>query len=275
MSTLYHPSLPQVTDHFVIPEQGQYLVMDFVEGQNLEQILQQQGRPFQESEIMEWVDQVCDALHYLHTRQPPIIHRDVKPANIIINSQRRAILVDFGISKVYDKRLTATGAVAVTPGYSPPEQYGRGQTEARTDIYALGATVYVLLTGNRPPISLERMANMKSMPAPRQVNPQISGMVDQAVMKAMNVMLVDRYSTIAEFRQVLSFPRSGVAVKLDAVRTPLPVAPVTPVVANGEKVRGRSRWPLILLFGGIFLAALCTIVVVILLVLLEAGILGT
>lgn len=283
MNHLYHLSLPRVTNHFVVPGQGQYLVMDFVEGQNLEQILKQQGRPFQENEITEWIDQVCDALHYLHTRQPAIIHRDVKPSNIIINSSGRAVLVDFGISKVYDKRVTATGAVAVTPGYSPPEQYSRGQTEARTDIYALGATVYALLTGNRPPISLERMAGMKHMPTPRQVNSRISTTADQAVMKAMSVKLEERYSTIAEFRQALIVRSPKPPPKPDErhvpssnqsdIRTPLPVKPQSSVKAPVNQ--GRSRLPLVLLFTGIFLASLCTVVAVVFLVLLEAGVLGT
>ncbi len=121
LAGLRHPNLPRVGDHFVVPGQGQYLVMDFVEGKSLTTLLSERGGPLDEAEVLPWMRQVCEALDYLHTRTPPIIHRDVKPDNIIITSDGRAVLVDFGISKVYDPgKGTTIGAKAVTPGYSPP-----------------------------------------------------------------------------------------------------------------------------------------------------------
>ncbi len=255
MSMLRHPNLPRVTDHFFIAGQGQYLVMDYVEGMNLDERQQSIGRPYQEHEVVTWIDQVFDALNYLHTRQPPIIHRDVKPANIIINGAGQAILVDFGISKVYDRKLTATGAVAVTPGYSPPEQYGRGQTEARSDIYALGATIYKLLTNVRPPNSLERMAGKVTFHTPRQLNSQISPQAEQVILKAMAVKINDRYETVAALREEL----------LGAV-TPLPVYTPLPAPsgmdATPSPASHTSRFPVTwLLVGGVLLLGLCIFVV--------------
>jgi len=147
LANLSHPNLPRVTDHFVIPNQGQYLVMDFVEGQDLAS-LQQRQPALSLEHVIDWISQVAEALIYLHGRQPPVLHRDIKPANIRLTPDGKAMLVDFGLVKMYDPNLKTTmGARALTPGYAPPEQYGRGRTDARSDIYALGATLYKLLSG--------------------------------------------------------------------------------------------------------------------------------
>ncbi|MBN1149006.1 MAG: serine/threonine protein kinase, partial [Anaerolineales bacterium] len=141
LHVLRHPNLPLVKDYFFLPSQGQYLVMDYVEGQDLGEMLL--NGPLEEARVLPWIMQVCDALSYLHSQNPPVIHRDIKPGNIKITPQGKAVLVDFGISKVYDPAMATTvGARAVTPGYSPPEQYGKGTTDARSDLYALGATLY-------------------------------------------------------------------------------------------------------------------------------------
>ena len=135
-----HPNLPQVKDQFVIAGQGQYLVMDYVDGQDLEELRCAAGGRLPEAQALSWISQVCDALDYMHRQTPPVIHRDLKPANIKITPEGRAVLVDFGIAKTYDPLLKTTlGARAVTPGYSPIEQYGTGVTDARTDLYSLGA----------------------------------------------------------------------------------------------------------------------------------------
>ncbi|MFC2046573.1 serine/threonine-protein kinase, partial [Chloroflexota bacterium] len=123
---LRHPNLPRVTDHFFIPGQGQYLVMDYIEGEDLNQVLARLG-PVPQSQALEWIGQVLEALEYLHSEG--IIHRDAKPANVKITPKGQVFLVDFGLAKVYDPlRRTTTGARGVTPGYAPPEQYGRGRT---------------------------------------------------------------------------------------------------------------------------------------------------
>jgi serine/threonine protein kinase len=163
---LRHPNLPRVTDHFSIPGQGQYLVMDYVEGQDLNQVLARQG-PVPEAQALEWMGQVLEALAYLHSRN--IIHRDVKPANVKITPEGLVFLVDFGLAKVYDPgQETTVGARGVTPGYAPPEQYGLGRTDARSDIYSAAATLYALLTGYTPPDALQCMTRQAVFVTPRQ-----------------------------------------------------------------------------------------------------------
>jgi eukaryotic-like serine/threonine-protein kinase len=185
LANLNHPNLPRVTDHFVIPGQGQYLVMDFIEGDDLQKMLDDHpGSPLPESQVLHWIEQVCDALEYLHSQN--IIHRDIKPANIRITPQGDAILVDFGIAKVYDSQMkTAVGARAVTPGFSPPEQYGQGSTDSRSDIYALGATLYNLLTAQVPTESLQRIVRDRSLL--RKLNPGISDSVKSTIRRAMQI----------------------------------------------------------------------------------------
>jgi serine/threonine protein kinase len=107
--------------------------------------------------VIGWAVELCDVLNYLHGHTPePIVFRDMKPSNVMVNSRGRIMLVDFGIAKIYDPQLkTTTGARALTPGYSPPEQYGFGTTDSRSDIYAVGATLYHLLTGYKHPPTLQ------------------------------------------------------------------------------------------------------------------------
>lgn len=207
LARLRHPNLPRVTDHFTIPGQGQYLVMDFVEGQNLKELLLTRNQPLTEADALPWIEQIFDALAYLHTLDPPIIHRDIKPANIIITPDGKPMLVDFGVSKIYNPDTSTTvGAKAVTPGYSPPEQYGGGVTDARADIYAMGAMLYTMLTGQEPPESVQRMAGAVKMSAPRQVNAQITPTLEAAILKAMEVNTTQRFQNVDEFRRALYQP---------------------------------------------------------------------
>lgn len=220
LRTLRHPNLPQVIDHFIIPGQGQYLVMDYVEGLNLGKLLQQRGGPLAEAEVLPWIGQICDALAYLHAHQPPVIHRDIKPQNIIISPAGEVMLVDFGISKTYDPGLpTTTGARAVTPGYSPPEQYGQGATDARSDLYALGATVYTLLTCQVPPASIDILCGAVAPPQPaNQVNRAVSGRASAAILKAMQPDRTGRFNSVAEFKTALGKPQATPSSTLPAVQ---------------------------------------------------------
>jgi eukaryotic-like serine/threonine-protein kinase len=144
LARLTHPNLPRVTDYFIEPSGRQYLVMDYVPGDDLRQILADHKGPLSEAEALGWLEPVMDALAYMHgwinpeTGQPsPIIHRDIKPPNIKRTPNGRTVLVDFGLAKVHIGEGTLVGARAVTPGYSPLEQYAGG-TDPRSDIYALG-----------------------------------------------------------------------------------------------------------------------------------------
>jgi hypothetical protein len=224
LACLSHPNLPRVTDYFFIPGQGQYLVMDLVEGEDLEELLGQHGS-LPESQVLGWIAQVCDALAYLHSQPSPIIHRDIKPANIKIRPDGRTMLVDFGIAKVYNPQFsTTTGARAVTPGFSPPEQYAQGRTDTRSDVYALGATLYTALTGQPLPDAIDRLVRGVPLVSPRQINPQISPTVDQAVLKATDVDIRRRFQSVDEFRAALAQRAGGVRAQPRIS----PVAPVHP-----------------------------------------------
>jgi len=230
LARLRHPNLARVTDHFLVLGQGQYLVMDYVEGEDLQEILDTTGFPIAEKDAVKWVSQICDALTFIHGQVPPIIHRDIKPANIKITPNGDAILVDFGIAKVYDPTmLTTAGARAVTLGYSPPEQYGRGKTDPLSDIYSLGATMYTMLTRKIPPDSVDVLAGTE--PKPRDVRdlyPIVSLTTSGAIAKAMEVDRVERFSNAKAFKMALSYYDKRVGVPQQ--RAAGYVMPATPSV---------------------------------------------
>ena len=202
LANLSHPHLPRVTDHFFLPERGQYLVMDFVEGLDLSNLIEsEQNISFEQA--ITWVSQVLDALDYMHNQFPPILHRDIKPANIRITPANQAMLVDFGLVKIYDPKLkTTVGARAITPGYAPPEQYGQGSTDVRTDIYALGATLYALLTRINPLESVQRMLGER-MPSAHQADPKVPEPISEVIMRAMALEPGQRYQSAADFKVAL------------------------------------------------------------------------
>lgn len=204
LARLRHPNLPGVIDHFIVPDQGQYLVMDYIAGEDLQEKLDRAAGPLPEAQVVAWIAQVCDALAYLHTRTPPIIHRDVKPKNIIITAEGRAILVDFGIAKVFDPQLkTTVGARAVTPGYSPLEQFGQGVTDARSDVYSLGATLWALLTGQTPPSITDVLTGKDYRPAALELNALVSPEVNATIEQAMQVDCDQRFGSAAELKAAM------------------------------------------------------------------------
>ncbi|GEM_PF-61556 len=206
LARLRHSGLPRVGDHFSFEGQ-QYLVMDFIEGQDLWEIMQQDEQPLPETQAVDYIRQICDAVRYLHEQNPPIIHRDIKPQNIKITPDGRAVLVDFGIAKVSGGgSQTYTGARNVTPGYSPPEQYSGEGTAPASDIYALGATLYSLLTCQKPPDSISLMTKTTILPPPEQFNPQISPPVAQAIKHAMQTKLTQRPSSVVAWQAELLTP---------------------------------------------------------------------
>jgi len=218
LASLRHSNLPRVTDHFVIAGQGQYLVMDFIDGEDLRSRIDKGNLP-NERQTIDWARQICDALHYLHNRQPPVVHRDIKPGNIRITPDGRAVLVDFGLARLMEGPTTTTGAKAMTPGYSPPEQYGASRTDARTDIYALAATLYTLLTGGMPEDGLERALGQKSLTPIRTRNPKVSPGVASAIEKALEVLPENRYQVIGDFQKALTLA-SPPAVQTSTVSAP-------------------------------------------------------
>ncbi len=204
LASLRHSNLPRVTDHFVLEGQGQFLVMDYIEGDDLRQMVEENG-PLSEQQVLSWFLDICSALTYLHTLTPSIIHRDIKPGNIKVSPDGRAYLVDFGLAKIIDENAgTTMGAKAMTPGYSPPEQYGSGHTDQRTDIYSLAATMYAIMTGVVPEESLERAMGRLALTPINKRNPSISQGMARAIEKAMQVRPVDRYQTVSEFAAAIS-----------------------------------------------------------------------
>jgi serine/threonine protein kinase len=211
---LRHANLPQVYETF--SEGGnEYLVMQYVEGRNLLEIAAAdwgQGRSLGESRVLGWAMQIIDALEYLHGQRPyPVLHRDVKPQNIILTPGGELYLVDFGLVKLLDpnnpQTMTALRGLG-TPQYAPPEQYATGSTHTApySDVYALGATLYHLLTGQAPPSATERL-----LPAPMtkplvplcQLNPSISPPMEQALLKALALAPADRFASAGEMRRAL------------------------------------------------------------------------
>ena len=200
LASLRHTNLPRVTDHFVIGEQGQYLIMDYIEGEDLRQRMERQGTISEEEAILIGAA-MCDALQYLHTRKPSIVHRDVKPGNVKITPEGHIYLVDFGLAKVVrGNQATTTGARAMTPGYSPPEQYGTARTDPRSDIYSLGATLYAALSGIIPEDGLARAMDNVELTPLRKRNSKISRRLAQVIEKAMAVRPDDRFQTAEEFK---------------------------------------------------------------------------
>lgn len=197
-----HPNLPGVWDYFQ-HNGGLYLVMEYIEGDDLESRLDQEGS-LSEELVTDWMMQLCEALTSLHQHQPPIIHRDIKPANVKITPEGQAFLVDFGIAKLYRAgNNTQVAARAVTDGFSPLEQYGQGSTDPRSDIYAVGATMYNLLTGVIPPDAPSRVAE-ETMAIPSQYQPDMSPMMEKIVLKALHLRPSDRFQSAEEMRRALA-----------------------------------------------------------------------
>jgi serine/threonine protein kinase len=204
LANLKHPNLPRVYDHFVLGDMGQYLVMDFIEGEDLRQRMERMGT-ITEDDAVQIGASICDALTFLHSRKPPILHRDIKPGNVKITPEGHIFLVDFGLAKVFQNaaQATTTGARAMTPGYSPPEQYGTARTDPRTDIYSLGATLYASLCGIIPEDGLARAMDNAQLTPLRKRNSNISRRVAAAIEKAMAIDPSDRFQGSEEFKKAL------------------------------------------------------------------------
>jgi len=202
-----HPNLVRVSDHFLIPNLGQYLVMDYIPRENLASILARQDGPLPQSQALKWLSQVSAALDYLHKQAPPIIHGDIKPANIrLVNvgdpatqGDQKVVLVDIG--RPVDTARADQGGSSVKPGYAAPEKL-RGQETTRSDIYALGASAYHLLTGKIPPTSSQR-AGGTSLPSPRELTPSLSAHAENAILRAMEMDPMERFSGAGDFRDLL------------------------------------------------------------------------
>jgi serine/threonine protein kinase len=244
LANLRHPNLPRVTDHFTIENQGQYLVMDYIEGEDLRQRLDRLG-PLPDEEVIILGAAVCDALSYMHALNPPVLHRDIKPGNVKITPQGRIFLVDFGLAKVVQSTslATTTGARAMTPGYSPPEQYGTAHTDARTDIYSLGATLYSALTDSLPEDGLARAMEQADLTPIRKRSQRASRRLSAVIERALEVKPDDRYQNADEFKQDLLNSRNSTRKRSDFSLPPAPPSeePTTP--SEGAAPEPESELP--------------------------------
>lgn len=219
LASLRHPHLPRVIDYFII-DHSQFLVMDYIPGDDLEKLLKTKGaQPLEK--VLKWAEQIGSALNYLHSQQPPVIHRDVKPANLKLTSNEDLMLVDFGIAKASDgNQATATGALGYTPGFAPPEQYGGARTTPHSDQYAFAATLYNLLTNQRPSDSIQRVLEKAVLTPINLLNPAIPAHVQHAIETAMAVRPEERYDNILEFVRAITDPTCQPTVIRPAAGTP-------------------------------------------------------
>jgi len=204
-----------VMDHFTDGD-GQFLVMQFVAGHDLAELLQLREQPFSVARVLDWADQILDALIELHSSDPPIIHRDIKPSNLKATPKGRILLLDFGLAKgVAGQMATAevnthsSSIYGYTAHYAPLEQIRRAGTDQRSDLYSLGATMWTLLTGKVPPDALSRIAekedgNPDPLRAAGELNPKVSPALSSALNRAMALNRAHRHANAAEFRKDLA-----------------------------------------------------------------------
>jgi len=196
LALLDHPNLPVVSDFF--SEGGKhYLVMEFIDGETLEDRLNASTVFFDQIQVLGWIDQICRVLGYLHTQNPPVIFRDLKPGNVMIDSRGVVKLIDFGIARLFKIGKSTDTQAMGTPGYAAPEQYGKGQTDSRSDVYSLGVLLHQLLTRYDPghtPFNL---------PASDNINPDISEPVVQVIQKATQTQPLARFQSVVEMQQAL------------------------------------------------------------------------
>ncbi len=204
LARLSHPNLPRVSDFFT--EGGEsYLVMDFIEGRTLQEIMDAAGGPLPEAQVLPWAGQLCDVLGYLHGQRPPVVFRDLKPANIMIDRSAEVKLIDFGIARLFTPGKRTDTLRMGTVGYAPPEQFaGQGQTDARSDIYSLGVTLHYLLTGRDPAQYPPFSAGNTPI---RSLSPWVSWQTEAAVARSLAYDPAGRYQNAAEFRA--AFPASA------------------------------------------------------------------
>ena len=192
LSKLKHPNLPSIHEHFTENDRS-YLVMDFIAGETLEHYLEQQnGKPLPMKQVIAWAEQLCDVLNYLHTRQPPIIFRDLKPGNVMVDEGGHVFLIDFGIARLFKPGQSRDTVALGSPGYAAPEQYGKAQSTPQSDLYSLGALLHHLLTGIDPS---ERPFFFTPASA---VNPEVSPDLDALLQQMVQMEVVRRPASAKE-----------------------------------------------------------------------------
>ncbi len=213
LARLNHPGIARVMDYFSEGDYS-YLIMDYVRGETLESALARAPHGFDERQALAWAGQLAVILDYLHAQNPPIVFRDLKPGNIMVQPDGTLQLIDFGIARLFKPGQTQDTAFMGTPGYAAPEQYGRGQSDARSDVYTLGVVVHQLLTGYDP------TQTPMHLPPVRQLRPDLSAQTEAAVAQALQLYPDRRYASTLAFARALGAPVSqplpGLAQVADA-----------------------------------------------------------
>lgn len=244
LGSLTHPGLPRVYEAF--REQGRlYLVMDFIEGKTLFQLLKEAGgQPLPVGQVLAYADQLCSVLAYLHQHQPPIIFRDLKPANVIITASEQVFLIDFGIARLFKTGQPQDTLFLGSPGYAPPEQHGLSQTNPRSDLYSLGVTLYACLTARDP---ASASADQRFFfPPLRQYNWQVPEDLDALVQRLVAVEEKHRPGSALEVQQALRQIRQRGVEPTERLAPPLPTLPPVSPAALGS----RSTFPISALDAG-------------------------
>ena len=195
LSRLHHENLPKVIDYFFEGERY-YLVMDYVDGKNLKDY-RESNHVMDKDQIIKIISQICNVLEYLHSQKPPIIFRDLKPSNIMITGDSTIKLIDFGIARIFKESQKVDTVIVGTPGFAPPEQYGKRQTDERSDIYSLGATLYYLFTGEVP--DLPDQKGRKEVE--HHINIPLS--FKTVILKCLDPEPSERYAHVSDFRKAL------------------------------------------------------------------------
>jgi serine/threonine protein kinase len=245
LARLHHPALPRVSDHFSEGD-GQFLVMQFIPGDDLSEMMNRKRGPFPADQVLTWADQLLDALDYLHTQDPQIIHRDIKPQNLKLTARGQIILLDFGLAKGQAgeiSRVTTSASIfGYTPNYAPLEQIQGLGTDSRSDLYSLGATLYHLMTGVKPPDALTRAAALvNGQPDPllkaSEANPAIAPEVDHVLVKAMAQSREQRYASASEMQKALhATEQASTIVNRGEAKTMLFPPPATTVATPTQTV---------------------------------------
>src|SRR5262245_55407714 len=229
LARLSHPNLPRVIDRF--EEEGkQFLVMEYVGGQTLRQALSARGGRATLEETRDWATQLCAVLSYLHSQNPPIIYRDLKPTNVMLRPDGRLALIDFGIARFYKPGQAADTAIYGTLGYAAPEQYGEGQTDQRSDIYALGVLLFHALTGYDVASSPFRLPDLS------RLRPDVPIALANLIARATALEPADRFASVSEVADALLRARLVDEPPPDRERDPAPTRP-----APGRQ-RGLPPW---------------------------------
>lgn len=247
LNALQHQVLPHVTDYFS-ENNGYFLVMQFIEGEDLSDILKREGA-FPAADVIRWTDSLLDALDYLHSRTPPIIHRDIKPHNLKITPRGDIMLLDFGLAKLNSEdTLGAISVFGYSRTYSPLEQIQGTGTDARSDIFALGATVYHLLTGKPPVDALTRAASIVNgkedpLQSASEINPEISGSIASVLNSALALNPENRFISAQAMRQALDYAVGentkgsfieNAAQPPEMIPQVVPIMPDAPIIDTAE-----------------------------------------